>query len=89
MTLESKSMSKQMEKKSRKKRLEKKQRLKTAFELDQMRSTRECGECRECCTTMAVDELDKEAYVECNNLCSMGCKIYDTRPTSCKEFECM
>lgn len=49
----------------------------------------ECGECRLCCKLMRIHELDKPPYTWCGNACSKGCGIYEDRPQSCREFECI
>ncbi len=52
---------------------------------------RTCGECSACCTTHAVPDLKpvgKPAGVACSKLCAQGCGIYQTRPGSCRAFEC-
>lgn len=53
--------------------------------------TRSCGTCTACCTSLAVKELDKPQGVVCNHLSrtSKGCDRYDTRPQSCRNFECL
>jgi hypothetical protein len=50
---------------------------------------RKCGECTLCCTTQRVPELEKPGYTACQ-FCEIkkGCKIYDTRPKSCRDFDC-
>ena len=50
---------------------------------------RHCGECRECCIHVGVEELDKKAGVSCKHLCSRGCSIYENRPKGCADFACM
>lgn len=49
-----------------------------------------CDGCTACCKTMGVHELDKPANVRCVH-CTMGvgCGIYQTRPDSCRAFECV
>jgi hypothetical protein len=49
-----------------------------------------CGECSACCTTLGVPELEKAPGERCKHLKPTGgCGIYDTRPASCRDFECM
>lgn len=48
-----------------------------------------CGHCTACCTELNIPELDKPAGVPCRNLTSQGCGIYDDRPETCREFECV
>lgn len=50
---------------------------------------RECGNCSLCCTVMAVRELDKGANTSCVNDCGGSCGIYEQRPQSCRDFECL
>lgn len=49
-----------------------------------------CGSCTLCCKIMAVDELQKPRNQWCGH-CDKGrgCKIYDERPQSCRDFECV
>lgn len=48
-----------------------------------------CGGCVACCTTLAVEEIDKPGGQQCQHVCSRGCAIYDDRPGSCANYECM
>lgn len=50
----------------------------------------ECGDCSLCCKLLGIKELDKPKLQWCSH-CSPGngCKIYQDRPQSCREFECM
>lgn len=54
-----------------------------------MENVRVCGGCTACCKTHAVRELPKKAEVWCTH-CDIGkgCKIYDSRPGGCREFQC-
>lgn len=49
-----------------------------------------CGSCTMCCKLMGVPELDKPPGEWCKH-CDpkVGCTIYDDRPESCKDFECL
>ncbi|HYO27233.1 MAG TPA: hypothetical protein VER68_03085 [Azonexus sp.] len=49
-----------------------------------------CGTCTLCCKTMKVHELDKAAHVWCQH-CQIGkgCEIYETRPESCRIYDCL
>jgi len=49
-----------------------------------------CGACTLCCKTMKVHELDKAAHVWCRH-CRIGegCDIYETRPESCRIYDCL
>ena len=49
---------------------------------------RQCGECRACCTTCAVNELNKSLNTACVHICERGCAIYESRPNSCREYDC-
>ena len=49
---------------------------------------RACGECRACCTTCAVNELDKPLNTPCVHLAAHGCGIYENRPQSCRDYDC-
>lgn len=50
---------------------------------------RQCGDCTLCCKLLGVHELNKKARVYCPH-CEInhGCKIYQTRPKECIDFEC-
>lgn len=50
---------------------------------------RSCGDCSACCVVMGVEELKKDKYKRCTHLCAKGCGIYETRPQTCKAFECL
>lgn len=50
---------------------------------------RECGECTACCTVLAVAELNKPARWTCDHVGCQGCRVYDVRPASCREFNCL
>ncbi len=50
---------------------------------------RSCGECRECCTAMAVGEIGKSWYERCARLSESGCDIYGSHPASCKTYRCL
>lgn len=49
-----------------------------------------CGTCTMCCKVLRVTELNKPTDVWCGH-CDKGrgCKIYDTRPTECRTFNCL
>ncbi len=49
---------------------------------------RKCGECRACCTAIAVKELRKPFMAHCEHECDKGCAIYKTKPDSCSGYEC-
>ena len=48
---------------------------------------RDCGSCTLCCTLTYVPELKKPERVTCEN-CAANCTIYETRPQSCRQYEC-
>ena len=50
---------------------------------------RDCGECTACCTVKGVAELGKPTQAACRHLCQLGCDIYQTRPTSCRDYACL
>ncbi len=52
--------------------------------------TRQCGSCSACCRWPKIDEINKPARVVCVHLekCGHGCKIYDTRPKQCADYQC-
>jgi hypothetical protein len=41
-----------------------------------------------CCSTLAVEELEKPAGVECRHCTGNGCAVYEERPEVCRKFEC-
>ena len=49
-----------------------------------------CDGCTACCKIMQVRELEKAGNVWCEH-CNIGagCRIYDDRPKSCRDFECV
>jgi uncharacterized protein len=49
-----------------------------------------CEGCTACCKTMGVHELAKPVNTRCAHCeTGVGCRIYDTRPSSCRTFECV
>lgn len=49
-----------------------------------------CGNCTYCCNAMKVRELDKPANTWCTHCRKgSGCTIYETRPESCRVYECL
>lgn len=51
---------------------------------------RACDGCTMCCKVMRVPELPKEINVWCQHcVLGTGCGIYETRPPSCREFQCL
>ena len=53
-----------------------------------MEKRRKCGDCRECCITLEVEALAKQADEPCQHLCGGGCAIYEKRPQACAAFTC-
>ena len=51
---------------------------------------RSCEGCTLCCKLPAIPEIPKPAQTWCVQ-CDIGkgCKIYDTRPNTCRKFECV
>ena len=49
-----------------------------------------CDNCTLCCKVMKVRELEKAGNVWCQH-CKIGsgCEIYETRPESCRVYECV
>jgi uncharacterized protein len=52
---------------------------------------RTCGDCTMCCKIMKVDdvELQKPANKWCDHCTKSGCAIYESRPQSCRNFNCL
>jgi len=51
---------------------------------------RECGNCTLCCTLLGVHALQKKANEDCIHCdVGIGCKIYNTRPKECSDFDCL
>tara|TARA_R100000664_G_scaffold21340_1_gene30668 strand:+ start:295 stop:663 length:369 start_codon:yes stop_codon:yes gene_type:complete len=48
----------------------------------------QCGKCTECCTPFSIPELRKPAGLRCMYLTDQGCSIYETRPQTCRDFQC-
>jgi Fe-S-cluster containining protein len=51
---------------------------------------RTCGSCTLCCKVMEIKELNKPLNKWCE-FCDrgVGCKIYPTRPSECRTFDCL
>ena len=48
-----------------------------------------CGTCTLCCKLLGITEIEKPAWEWCSHCApGRGCTIYETRPPSCREFEC-
>lgn len=54
-----------------------------------MKISRICGGCTACCKTHAIAELQKPEGTVCSH-CTVGtgCRIYASRPKSCRTFQC-
>ena len=52
---------------------------------------RECGTCTACCTELTIvgGGIDKLATMPCRNLVGGNCTVYASRPTLCREFNCL
>ena len=50
---------------------------------------RKCGECTACCNVLSVQELGKPYYIDCEHLKCDGCSIYESRPPTCRDYQCM
>ena len=49
-----------------------------------------CDGCTACCKILKIRELDKPANTWCRHCeIGVGCAIYDTRPESCRVYECV
>lgn len=59
-----------------------------------MDNERSCGSCTVCCKVPGIDDKDLQKPVGlwcqyCDNKSAKPCTIYDTRPDTCKNFECL
>ena len=51
--------------------------------------SRTCFGCTLCCKLLSVEELDKPPMVACTHCqASSGCRMYQERPTECRQFYC-
>jgi len=51
---------------------------------------RTCGTCTLCCKVLGVDEASTPRSAWCRHCDKKsGCKIYDQRPSACREFICL
>lgn len=49
-----------------------------------------CDGCTACCKILKIRELDKPANTWCRHCkIGVGCGIYDSRPESCRVYECV
>ena len=52
--------------------------------------TNHCGTCTACCRVFAIPALNKPAGQWCQHCdIGVGCKIYNSRPQTCVEYECL
>lgn len=49
---------------------------------------RSCGDCTLCCRVLPVSEIKKPRGIWCAHA-DHGCKIYETRPPSCRTWSCL
>ena len=49
---------------------------------------RNCGDCDECCSVIAVAELNKPYHTRCVHQTGKGCAIYGDHPVECKDYGC-
>lgn len=51
---------------------------------------RSCDSCHLCCKVFPIREVGKVGFAHCDNLePGVGCRIYETRPQTCREFFCL
>lgn len=51
---------------------------------------KECGECTLCCELLPIPEINKPENVLCGDcVLGKGCGIYNSRPESCRNFNCL
>jgi hypothetical protein len=53
--------------------------------------TNHCGSCTACCKVFAISEMPEKMAGDWCQHCAIGkgCKIYEERPPTCIEFECL
>lgn len=49
---------------------------------------RQCDGCTVCCEVLHIQQLEKPSWQLCKHACN-GCNIYDNRPQTCKDFNCL
>jgi len=54
---------------------------------------RDCGDCHACCIYLPIPAGEvcpsaKPAGVVCHHLADHGCQIYQSRPATCRQFQC-
>jgi len=48
-----------------------------------------CGECKLCCKLLGIEEISKPIDTWCPMVCATGCKVYDIKPPSCSDYQCL
>jgi hypothetical protein len=53
-----------------------------------------CGSCTFCCKNIPSHRQNPEDFeldhnYDCNKLCENGCSVYENRPQSCRDYECL
>jgi hypothetical protein len=49
-----------------------------------------CGECTACCQWLQLNEIPSAIGELCRHCTwGVGCKIYESRPQECKDYQCM
>jgi hypothetical protein len=79
---------KQKRKVARVKKQVEKKRAKVRLDIVEAGKRRTCGQCQACCEVMRVKEIEKSGFKKCEHQCTVGCSIYNDRPSSCQEFSC-
>lgn len=46
-----------------------------------------CDGCTACCILLPIDAISKPVNTDCQ-YCNNGCRIYESRPQTCADFEC-
>jgi len=58
--------------------------------MEKSNKSKECGDCTLCCELLQIPEINKPASVMCGDcILSKGCGIYNSRPNSCRNFNCL
>jgi len=57
--------------------------------VDALKVQRECGNCKLCCKVFRIPEFNKPAGQWCPHCPTKGCKIYESRPEMCRQYECV
>lgn len=48
-----------------------------------------CGNCTACCEVFHIPVLNKPQNTLCKDCTGFGCGIYDSRPQTCKDYQCI